>query len=78
MADTTSRTQRTSGGIGFLGVFFLVLFTLKVTGPLADVSWWFITAPIWGVPALIVAILLVCLVVWCAAHVMLYLSGGKR
>ena len=44
MADTK---QRASGGVGFLGLFFLVLFTLKVTGPLAGVSWWWITAPLW-------------------------------
>ena len=53
MADTK---QRASGGVGFLGLFFLVLFTLKVTGPLAGVSWWWITAPLWGIPAVLLGL----------------------
>ena len=34
----------------FLVVFFLVLFALKVTetGVVANWSWWWITAPLWG------------------------------
>lgn len=34
-------------------VLFLIMFALKLGGPLAAVSWWWITLPLWG-PALIV------------------------
>lgn len=44
----SDNNNASSGGIGLGGLFFLVLFVLKVTGPLADVSWWLITAPLWA------------------------------
>ena len=66
--------KRTSGGIGFLGVFFLVLFVLKVTGPLANVSWWWITMPLWVLPALILTILAAVGVIWLAATVVQYVT----
>jgi hypothetical protein len=39
-----------NSGISFLGLFFLVLFVLKVCGigAVANWSWWWITAPLWG------------------------------
>jgi len=43
------------GGIGFFGLFFLVLFVLKVLGKLTW-SWWWVTAPVWGPFVLIVGI----------------------
>ena len=36
-----------SGGVGFFGVLFIVLLTLKLTGTV-DLSWWLVTAPLWG------------------------------
>lgn len=36
---------------------FLILFTLKLAGPMADTSWWWVTAPLWG-PFVMVGVLL--------------------
>lgn len=48
-----------SGGIGFTGLLTLIFVTLKLTetGPVADWSWWWVTAPIWGSILLAVFIL---------------------
>lgn len=45
-----SKSTNTSSGISLTGLIFLVFLTLKLTGlgPVADWSWWWITAPIWG------------------------------
>lgn len=47
MSTNTTANNNGSKGISFLGAFFLVMFTLKVIGEL-DLSWWWITAPLWG------------------------------
>lgn len=39
--------------VGLLGLMFLVMFGLKLAGPMAGVSWLWITAPLW-VPALLI------------------------
>lgn len=44
MADNNSKS---SGGIGILGIMFLIFMTLKLTG-FIDWSWWWVTAPLWG------------------------------
>ena len=57
MADT-----KASGGIGFFGIFFIVLFLLKVGVANTVVqtwSWWWITAPLWVPLALFIGIVLV-------------------
>lgn len=57
---TEKKTVEYRGGGVTLGLFFLILFVLKVNpgGHLDSVvenwSWWWITAPIWG-PVLLVA-----------------------
>lgn len=33
---------------GLLGVMFLIMFALKLAGPMAAVSWWVVTLPIYG------------------------------
>ena len=33
--------------IGLFGLMFLVMFTLKLAGPMAAVSWFWITMPLW-------------------------------
>ena len=33
-------------GIG--PAMFLIMFTLKLAGPMKDVSWWWVTCPLWG------------------------------
>lgn len=48
-----------SGGIGLLGLLGIVFITLKLTGYI-DWSWWWVTAPFWGIPAIGAAIWLIC------------------
>lgn len=45
-----SKAKKTSRGVGFLGVVFIVLATLKVVGvaPVAGWSWWWVASPLWG------------------------------
>lgn len=45
------------GGIGLLGATFLVLLVLKLTDvpSMREVSWWWVTLPLWAVPALLLA-----------------------
>lgn len=53
-----NKAQASSGGVGFLGLFFLVLFVLKVGVVDSDVrgwSWWWVTAPLWAIPAILLA-----------------------
>ena len=38
--------------IPVLPAMFLILFALKLAGPLAETSWWWITCPLWA-PVLI-------------------------
>lgn len=47
--------------IGLFGFMFLIMFTLKLAGPLALTSWWVITLPLYGplLFMLVVAILIV-------------------
>jgi len=33
--------------IGLFGMLFLIMFTLKLAGPMAAVSWAIITLPLW-------------------------------
>lgn len=62
----SEKSSASSSGIGFSGMFFLVLFVLKVTGKI-DWAWKWITAPLW-IPACIVAILLLIVgVIWLVA-----------
>ena len=55
MANNNSTS---SGGIGFFGLMFLILMTLKLTNYI-DWSWWWVTAPLWGGFALILLIILI-------------------
>ncbi len=54
MSDNSS----SSGGVGFFGLMFLILMTLKLTNYI-DWSWWWVTAPLWGGFALIILIALI-------------------
>ncbi len=42
-----------SGGIGILGIMGTVFVVLKLT-EVIDWSWWWVTAPFWGPPAVII------------------------
>lgn len=33
--------------IGLFGLMFLIMFVLKLAGPMAAVSWWIVTMPLW-------------------------------
>jgi len=54
--------ENASGGVGFLGLLFLLFLGLKLTNVITW-SWWWVTAPLWGPVALVVAILLFVLIV---------------
>lgn len=53
-----SKTSVTVGGTSFCNLLFLVFLVLKLT-KVINWSWWWVTAPIWGPIALVVAILIV-------------------
>jgi hypothetical protein len=55
MANNSSSS---SGGVGFFGLMFLILMTLKLTNYI-DWSWWWVTIPLWGGFALIFIILVI-------------------
>lgn len=74
MSDNENKITFDRSRIGFLGIFFLILFILKV-GVIETVvvgwSWWWIAAPLWGPVVLLITVpIAVCL---CTAVV---LSGG--
>ena len=57
--------NKSSGGIGFFGLMFLIFMTLKLTGYI-DWSWWWVTAPLWGgfaIVALIVIIIAILMII---------------
>lgn len=51
----SSSSNSSSGGIGVLGLLGVVFVTLKLCGVI-DWSWWWVTAPLWGGVALLLAI----------------------
>jgi hypothetical protein len=57
MSDSNS-----SGGVGFFGLMFLIFMTLKLTNVI-DWSWWWVTAPLWGGVALLLAFIAVIVVI---------------
>lgn len=54
------KNQLNSPGIGLLGFVFLVFLVLKLTNiaPVADWSWWWVTAPLWG-PTLLALVIMI-------------------
>lgn len=63
MSDTLNTSSR---GISFLGVLFITFMILKLCKVISW-SWWWITAPLWGLLGLAVVfavvVLAVCLIV---------------
>lgn len=51
-------TNATSGGVSLSTVLFLIFLILKLIGTI-DWSWWWVTAPLWGPFALLIAGLVV-------------------
>lgn len=62
-------SSSSSGGLGFCGALFLVFLVLKLTGHITW-SWWWVTAPLWGSVALVVAIV--------AAAAPFVIAAGRR
>ncbi len=61
-SSTSKATATASGGVGFCGLLFIALLVLKLTHVI-DWSWWWITAPLWAIPALaILAVIVVMLI----------------
>lgn len=58
MEQKQNNTPASSGGIGLFGLTFIVLLVLKLTVR-QDLSWWWVTAPLWG--PLVVALALLAL-----------------
>ena len=54
MSDSNSA----SSGIGFGGFLFLVFLVLKLT-EVINWSWWWVTAPLWGGIAILLAFLII-------------------
>jgi hypothetical protein len=54
----SNSNSSSSGGVGFFGLMFLILMTLKLTNYI-DWSWWWVTAPLWGGFALIFIIIVI-------------------
>jgi len=52
----SNNTNSGSSGVGITGLLFIVFLVLKLTHVI-DWSWWWITAPLWGVFALIIVAL---------------------
>lgn len=78
MSDSGAGTGAAAGGgIGLFGAVFLVFLVLKLTGtdPVAGWSWWWVTAPLWGLPALLLSIGLVLVMIAGAIYVVAKLRG---
>lgn len=58
MSSSNSTQTQSSGGIGLGGAVFIVFLVLKLIGQIGW-SWWWVTAPLWLGPVIIVAIFLV-------------------
>jgi hypothetical protein len=54
----STKSETRSCGIGSGGLLFLLFLTLKLTNVI-DWSWWWVTAPLWGVFAVIVLVMLI-------------------
>lgn len=67
--EKTTVVHVTKNGISAAGLLLVVLITLKVTG-LTELSWLWITAPIWIGPAFLAA------VVACVAAMLLLVAIG--
>jgi phosphoglycerol transferase MdoB-like AlkP superfamily enzyme len=54
--------KSSSSGIGIFMILFLIFLVLKLCGVI-DWSWWWVTAPLWGMFALIFGLLGIGLIV---------------
>lgn len=56
------KSNKSGGGVGFFGLLFIVFLVLKLTNVI-DWSWWWITAPLWGVILLTIICIAIYLIV---------------
>lgn len=56
------KSVRVSGGISLSGLTFIVFLVLKLCGVI-DWSWWWVTAPLWGPFALLIAGLFIYIII---------------
>jgi hypothetical protein len=56
-------TRVTNKGIGFLGALTLAFIVLKLTG-FINWSWWFVTLPMWILPAIFVGGGIIIAIIW--------------
>lgn len=54
----TTKTNQSSGGIGFVGLLTILFIALKLTGYIAW-SWLWVLSPIWITAILVVAIVII-------------------
>ena len=60
---SNNNSSSASGGITFLGILFIVFLVLKLTHYI-DWSWWWVFAPIWGMPLLILLVFIGSIIVY--------------
>ena len=58
-----------SGGIGVLGLLGVVFVTLKLCGVI-NWSWWWVTAPFWGVLAIVIFLVIASVLVSAAINLL--------
>lgn len=56
------KSVRVSGGISLSGLTFIVFLVLKLCGVI-DWSWWWVTVPLWGPFALLIAGLFIYIII---------------
>lgn len=62
-----SKSNTSSGGIGFCGLLTIVFIVLKLTGHIAW-SWWWVVAPMWIGFLVGIGVLLLCVGILAVAH----------
>jgi len=62
-----SKSNTSSGGIGFCGLLTIVFIVLKLTGYIAW-SWWWVVAPMWIGFLVGIGVLLLCVGILAVAH----------
>lgn len=63
-----SKSNETSGGIGFCGLLTIVFIVLKLCAVI-DWSWWLVLSPLWIPIALVLCIIFLALVFLFIVHV---------
>jgi len=63
----SKESSSSSGGVGVLGLLGVAFIVLKLCGVIAW-SWWWVTAPFWGVLALVIMLFAGVIIVALAKH----------